>query len=95
MCFKVPPNLGVLRILGASKLFESYWIDGSVLYFILTHATSIILLYLSNKLNIPCYTGARSGRNADIQPEGGDTLVTLGEAKCCPLRNPGSCWLAV
>ena len=27
MCFKVPPNLGVLRILGASKLFESYWID--------------------------------------------------------------------
>ena len=78
----MPPNLGVRRILGPSTLFESYWIDFSVLYFKFTHATSIILLYLSNKLNIPCYTGARSGRNAGIQPECGDTLLTLGGGRC-------------
>ena len=42
----------------------------------------MILLYLSNKLNIPCYAGARSGRNAGIQPEGGDTLLKLGEGRC-------------
>ena len=31
---------------------------------------------------MPCYTGGRSGRNAGIQPEGGDTLVTRGEGRC-------------
>ena len=76
----MPPNLGVRRILGLSTLFESYWID--VFCIIFTHATSIILLYLSNKLNIPCYAGARSGRNAGIQPEGGDTILTRCEGRC-------------